>query len=198
MKSRGPVLTLLAVLAVGVGVFTVNTVLAAPADTTPVVQAAAQQADPYGSAPAADPYAASDGYGAAPQAAPETAAPETAAPETADPETAAPQAAQAAVTGTFAGRSAGNEVTLAVGMDGDRVVAYVCDGKKIESWLQGSANGASLQLTGADGELDATVTENAVLGTVSVGEKSWPFAAQLKKSAGTPTDRATLSELGSA
>jgi hypothetical protein len=194
MKARGPVLTLLAVLAVGAAVFGVNTVVAG-GGTEQAVTPAAQQA------PAADPYAASDGYGA-PAADPYGAVPEAApegAPEAAVPEAAPEQAPQAAaVTGAFAGRSAGNEVTLAVGMDGDKVVAYVCDGKKIESWFEGTSADGKLQLRGKDGELTADATDTAVLGTVAVGDKSWPFAAQLKKGAGAPTDRATLSELGSA
>ena len=191
-KAGGPLLTLLAVLAVGVAVLAVNTVLAAPAE--PTVTPAAQSVQ---SAPA-DPYAVSDGYGAAPEAAPQAAAPQAAAPEAA-PESA-PEAAPAvpAVSGTFAGRSAGNEVTLAVGMEGDRVVAYVCDGKTIESWFEGTYNDGELQLSGVDGDLTADATEGAVLGTVSVGEKSWPFSAQLEESTGPATDRATLSELGSA
>jgi len=201
-KAGGPLLTLLAVLAVGVAVLAVNTVLAAPAEptVTPAAQSvqSAQSAESAESAPAADPYAASDGYGAAPEAAPQAAAPQAAAPEAA-PESA-PEAAPAvpAVSGTFAGRSAGNEVTLAVGMEGDRVVAYVCDGKTIESWFEGTYNDGELQLSGVDGDLTADATEGAVLGTVSVGEKSWPFSAQLEESTGPATDRATLSELGSA
>ena len=195
-KAGGPLLTLLAVLAVGVAVLAVNTVLAAPAEptVTPAAQSvqsaqSAQSAESAESAPAADPYAASDGYGAAPEAAPQAAAPE-ATPESAP--------AVPAVSGTFAGRSAGNEVTLAVGMEGDRVVAYVCDGKTIESWFEGTYNDGELQLSGVDGDLTADATEGAVLGTVSVGEKSWPFSAQLEESTGPATDRATLSELGSA
>jgi hypothetical protein len=185
-RYKGPALTLFAVLAVGVAVLGVNTVLAKPT-AHPAVTREAQ------SAPAADPYAASDGYGAAPQAGPETAVPQHPAPQN-----PAPQATRSAVTGAFAGRSAGNEVTLAVGMDGDRVVAYVCDGNTIESWYQGTENGGNLQLTGTDGELTATTTDKAVLGTVTVGDKSWPFAAQLRKTAGAPTDRGILTKLGSA
>ncbi|GAA4548960.1 hypothetical protein [Pseudonocardia xishanensis] len=192
MKRHGPVLTLLAVLAVGVSVFAVNTVVAAPAEQT--VTPAAQ------SAPAADSSGDAYGgsYGGAP-AAPQQAAPQAAAPQAA-PQTAtgsAPTAAPA-VAGTFAGRSAGNEVTLAVGVEGGRVVAYVCDGKKIESWFEGTDNGGELQLSGVDGELTANATEGAVLGTVSVGDKSWPFSAQPKRSTGPATDHATLTRLGSA
>jgi hypothetical protein len=200
-RYKGPALTLFAVLAVGVAVLGVNTVLAKPT-AHPAVTREAQ------SAPAADPYAASDGYGAAPQASPETAVPQAAAPQNTGPQhpapqnpapqNPAPQATRSAVTGAFAGRSAGNEVTLAVGMDGDRVVAYVCDGNTIESWYQGTENGGNLQLTGTDGELTATTTDKAVLGTVTVGDKSWPFAAQLRKTAGAPTDRGILTKLGSA
>lgn len=194
MRARGPLLTLLAVLAVGAAVFTVNAVLVGPG---PAAQVPAQVVTP---AAQQDPYGASDGYGAAPAADPYGAAPAPAPEQAPQPAQAAPApAAQAApVTGAFAGRSAGNEVTLAIGRDGDRVVAYVCDGKKIESWFQGTTTDGKLQLSGTDGELTADTTDTAVLGTVAVGGKSWPFSAQVKKGVAAPTDRATLSELGSA
>jgi hypothetical protein len=79
----------------------------------------------------------------------------------------------------FAGRSSGNEVTVAVAVKDGRAVAYVCDGKKIEAWLEGTLVGDQLALRGAkDATITGTVTEAATLGSVSVGGKQWPYAAQ--------------------
>ena len=79
----------------------------------------------------------------------------------------------------FAGRSSGNEVTVAVAVKDGRAVAYVCDGKKIEAWLEGTLVGDQLELRGAkDATITGSVTEAATLGSVSVGGKQWPYAAQ--------------------
>lgn len=204
MRTRGPMLTLLAVLAVGLAVFGVNTVLAGgpadePAVTTTAQSGSAGSAGSTGSAGSAG----SDGYGApaeaptaeAPQAAPQAAAPQGAPRQERQEQQAAPAVSDAA----FAGRSAGNEVTVAMGVEGDKVVAYVCDGKRVESWFEGTVDGGKLQLSGVDGDLTADATDQAVFGTVAVGDKSWPFSAQPEDApAGAATDRAVLKKLGTA
>ncbi len=110
-------------------------------------------------------------------AAPAVVAP-VAAPATvaAAPSTTPPSALQA----VFAGRSSGNEVAVAIAVDGSRVAAYVCDGKRIEAWLQGSLTGGTITLTGRNGAgLTGTVSGTALFGTVSAGAAgSWPFSAQ--------------------
>jgi hypothetical protein len=79
----------------------------------------------------------------------------------------------------FAGRSSGNEVTVAVAVSNGRAVGYVCDGKRVEAWLEGTLVGDQLTLTGAkDSTLSGTVTDGAALGSVSVRGKQWPYAAQ--------------------
>jgi hypothetical protein len=210
MRARGPVLTLLAVLAVGVAVFAVNTVLN---PTTSTIDAAA--APLAASAPADGASGYSDGYGEAapapaePQAAPAAQAPAAQAPAAQAPAAQAPAAAapatrapgRPAVADTaFAGRSAGNQVTLSVGVKDGQVLAYVCDGKDVEEWLTGTMEGSSLTLTGSDGtSMTAGTTEDSVLGNVSVGGKSWPFAAQAaKRQPADTTDRAALRELSNA
>ncbi|MDT7700743.1 MAG: hypothetical protein QOJ30_3068 [Pseudonocardiales bacterium] len=215
MRARGPVLTLLAVLAVGVAVFAVNTVLN---PTTSTIDAAA--APLAASAPADGASGYSDGYGEAapapaePQAAPAAQAPAAQAPAAQAPAAQAPaaQAPAAAAPATrapgrpavadtaFAGRSAGNQVTLSVGVKDGQVLAYVCDGKDVEEWLTGTMEGSSLTLTGSDGtSMTAGTTEDSVLGNVSVGGKSWPFAAQAaKRQPADTTDRAALRELSNA
>jgi hypothetical protein len=110
---------------------------------------------------------------AAAQIVPDAAAPDAAAPA---PQAAAPAVAEAA----FTGRSAGNEVTVAVAVKDGRAVAYVCDGKKVEAWYEGTLAGEQLELSAAEGRpgITATVTDAATLGTVTVGDEELPFAAK--------------------
>jgi hypothetical protein len=108
------------------------------------------------------------------------AAPPVAAAEVAPGAEAAAPAAPAVVEAAYTGRSAGDEVTVALAVKDGRAVAYVCDGKKVEAWYEGTLAGADLQLSAADGKpgITATVTEAATLGTVTVGGEDLPFAAQ--------------------
>lgn len=147
MKSRGPALTLVAVVSLALVLLGIN-----------------GASEP---APAPVPAAAS-----AP-AVPEP--PPTAAPA---PEPVAPPAPAFPAQVAFAGRTSGNELTVAIAVQDGRAVAYVCDGEQIEAWLEGTVDGSTLTLTGDDGatvagELDG----DSVLGQVTVGERRWPFAA---------------------
>lgn len=150
MGRFAPLITLGTVAALGGGLLFVNTTVAGP----PAVTA--------GTAVAAPPITAAEA-GPAPDAAPV-------------PPAAAPAVAEAAYTG----RSAGNEVTVALAVKDGRAVAYVCDGKKVEAWYEGTLAGEDLQLSAAGGKpgITGTVTEAATLGTVTVGGKDLPFAAK--------------------
>lgn len=112
-----------------------------------------------------------------PPAAVAAAAPETPAP----PEpTAAVEESPAVVETVWAGRSSGNEVTVAIAVRDGRAVAYVCDGDQVEAWLEGTLTGDQLALAGADGAaLTGTVDEAAALGSVAVGGAQWPYAAKV-------------------
>jgi hypothetical protein len=160
-----PLLTLGTVAALGGGLLLVNTTI----DVPPAVTAGTAVAAPPTTAPEAAPNAPPD---AAAEALP-NAGPDAVPPA---PPAAAPDVAEAAYTG----RSAGNEVTVALAVKDGRAVAYVCDGKKVEAWFEGTLTGADLRLSGADGKpgLTATVTDAATLGTVTVGGKDLPFAAE--------------------
>jgi hypothetical protein len=155
MRRFAPLLTLLAVAVLGGALLTLN-VVNSPANSTGTPSAAA-----------------------APQAA--AAPPPPAAP----PATSAPSAAPA-VAGekAYAGRSAGNEVTVAIAVKDGRAVGYVCDGKKIEAWLEGTLSGSDLALKSKDGKstIDATADDKQSFGTVAVGGTEWPFAAKAASS----------------
>lgn len=86
----------------------------------------------------------------------------------------------AVVESVWAGRSSGDEVTVAIAVKDGRAVAYVCDGDEIEAWLEGTLTGSVLALQGADGALlTGTVDETAALGSVAVGGGRWPYAAKI-------------------
>jgi hypothetical protein len=107
-------------------------------------------------------------------ATPTTAVEQPAAPPTT--ESPPPAVAERAYTG----RSSGNEVTVAIAVKDGRAVAYVCDGKKIEAWLEGTVSGKDVTLKSADGgsTITGTVDEAASLGTVAVQGKQWPYSAK--------------------
>ena len=160
MRRFGPLLTLLAVVVLGGALFAVNA-LGNPGNRTAQQAPAASDAREAASAQAAAP----------PSAAPTAASAPTA--------TAPPAVAEKA----YAGRSAGNEVTVAIAVKNGRAVGYVCDGKKIEAWLEGTLSGSDLDLKSKDGAstIAGTVDETKSFGTVAVGGKQWPFAAQAAK-----------------
>ena len=90
-------------------------------------------------------------------------------------------AASESVRAVYAGRSSGNEVALAVDTDGGKATAYVCNGKTLEAWLQGSVKGNQVTLSGKDGaSLDGTMSGLAMFGTVTPkAGVSFPFSAEL-------------------
>jgi hypothetical protein len=156
-----PLITLGTVAALGGALLLINTSVLGP----PAVTAGTAAAVPPPTAAAAAPNAAPN---VAPDVAPDAA------------QAVPPAAAPAVVEAAYTGRSAGNEVTVALAVKDGRAVAYVCDGKKVEAWYEGTLTGADLRLDAADGKqgITATVTEAATLGTVTVGGKDLPFAAE--------------------
>jgi len=153
MKRYAPLLTVASVAALGLALLMVNV----NGDPAPRQEVAA-------AAPVADPAPTT---ALAPGPAPE--------PVVEEPAVAPPAIAEIA----YAGRSSGNEVTVAIAVKDGRAVAYVCDGKKIEAWLDGTLEGDQLSLQGADGAaVTGTVDEAKSLGSVSVAGKQWPYAAK--------------------
>jgi hypothetical protein len=155
MHRIGPYITLLVVALIGVGLL-VGDALGDPARRIAGTATA--------SAPTSGAAAATSGPGAAATTAPAAA---TAAP---------PAVAQAA----YAGRSSGNEVTVAIAVKDGRAVAYICDGKAIEAWLEGTVTGSDVTLRSKDGSatISGTVDPAKSLGTVAAGGKQWPYAAK--------------------
>ena len=70
-------------------------------------------------------------------------------------------------------------ITLEVTIDGQKAIAYACDGNAVEVWLRGSATNGALALTNKDqtsgltGRLDGA----SIAGTLTIGARSWEFTA---------------------
>jgi anti-sigma factor RsiW len=107
------------------------------------------------------------------------AAPAAAVPAPAPAEVPPPTPAPAA-DAAYAGRTAGNEATIAIAVKDGRAVAYLCDGKKVEAWLEGTVEGSVVSMRGPDG---ATATGElqvgAVFGEAAAKGKKWPYSAAL-------------------
>jgi hypothetical protein len=162
VKKQAPVLTLAAVAVLGGALLTLNVL------NDPGRQDAAAAAPVPSAVSAADGAPPGDAV-VVPDAA---AAPGPAAPEPA----AAP--APAVAEQAYTGRSAGDEVTVAVAVKDGRAVAYVCDGEEIEAWLEGTLTGGELSLQGRDGNaLTGTLEDGAAFGRVTADGKEWPFSA---------------------
>ncbi|MFI9510845.1 hypothetical protein [Nocardia sp. NPDC052566] len=154
MKRLGPWLTLAAVAVLGIALVVINM----SKDSEPAAQNANTGVTTTSAA-----------------AAPPTTAPQTTAP----PTTAAPAKfpAKADYVGAIA-QQTGGAITVSITVQGDKATAYACDGKSIESWLQGSAIDGVLQLTGKNGaKLDGRLDGTAVRGTLYLGDKKWDFTA---------------------
>ena len=149
MTIRGPLVTLGAVAALGVGILLVNM-------------------SKEEKAPQANPYSHSTTTAAV------TAAPAPPAPSP-PPRPAFP--AKADYVGKIP--TANGTITVEITVHGDKAVAYACDGNTIESWLRGSAANGVVSLASKDktSRLEGRLEGNAVVGTLWIGEKKWDFKA---------------------
>ena len=151
MKIRGPILTLVAVAVLGVGILLVNM--------------SKEQ-----SAPPANPYGQSTTTAAA-------ATPATPPPAPSTPPPPAGSRRKADYVGKIP--TANGTITLEITVQGDKAIAYACDGNTVESWLRGSAVNGALSLANKDktSRLEGRLEGNAVVGTLWIGEKKWDFNA---------------------
>jgi serine/threonine protein kinase len=114
-----------------------------------------------------------------PSAAQGAAPASAAAPSSAAPASAA--AGSALAEAVFTGRTSDNAITLAVGIKNGRTAGYLCDGSKVEAWLEGDATGEKITLRGRDPStvVEAKVSEQGLFGTITVAGANRPFAAKL-------------------
>ena len=156
MKIRGPLVTLGAVAVLGIGILLVNM---------------SKEESPPPGKPAAESTTA-------------VATTTTAAPAPAPPSTPPPPAFPAKADYVGKIPTANGTITLEIAVDGDKAIAYACDGNTVESWLRGSAVNGAVSLANKDktSRLEGRLEGNAVVGTLWIGEKQWDFnapAAQL-------------------
>jgi hypothetical protein len=111
---------------------------------------------------------------AAPHGIAAAAAAATPTPTTAASPTVTPQ-----LQGVFAGRTSGDEIAVAIAVNGDKVAAYLCDGHSVEAWLQGTTTGTSMTLTGRGGAgLTGSLSGGALFGSLNpAGRAGLPFSA---------------------
>ena len=150
MKIRGPILTLVAVAVLGVGILLVNM--------------SNEQ-----SAPPVNPYGKSTTTAAA------------ATPATPPPAPSTPPPPAFPAKADYVGKipTANATITVEITVQGDKAIAYACDGNKVESWLRGSAMDGTVSLASKDktSRLDGRLEGNAIDGTLSIGDKKWDFNA---------------------
>jgi hypothetical protein len=90
--------------------------------------------------------------------------------------------AKPAPSGTYAGETKGGDASIAIAIKDGTAIAYVCDGKTAEAWLQGSADDASLSLKGKSGSaLTAEYANGRLSGTVKAGGQKWTFRVKTVK-----------------
>jgi hypothetical protein len=131
--------------------------------------------------------------------APDYSAPTSSSPSPSPSETAPPPAVEpTSLQVVYSGRTGGGEATVAVAVNGDRAAAYLCDGSRVETWLQGSVTGDQVVLTGRDtAALIGTVSGATLSGTVvtSTGQ-AWLFSAdEARPPAGIYEARTTIDGL---
>jgi uncharacterized protein (DUF2147 family) len=160
MQNRGPILTLVAVVALGLVLFLVNL------SAAPGTQAAG------------------------PAAAPATSASPAPAAQ------ATPFPAKAKYTGN-AKKKDGTPVPIAITVDGTKVKVYLCDGKTIEAWFEGTQqNGELVDVKGKgqnklDGKLDGETIKGQVSVLVGSDQVTWPYEATATKKAQSGLYRAS-------
>jgi hypothetical protein len=150
MKIRGPLVTLAAVAALGVGILLVNI-------------------SKEESAPPANRYGQSTTTAAA------------ATPATPPPAPSPPPPPAFPAKADYVGKipTANGTITLEITVDGDKAIAYACDGNTIESWLRGSAVNGLVSLANKDktSRLEGHLEGSAIVGTLWIGDKKWDFNA---------------------
>jgi hypothetical protein len=113
---------------------------------------------------------------------PKPAAPKPSESSTPEPSTPAVSIVEVVPPGTYAGSVKGGGTSIAVVVTDGTAVAYVCDGRTVEAWMQGPANATAMKLTGKNkATLNATHAGGRLAGTVKAGGKKWAFSVKAVK-----------------
>lgn len=70
-------------------------------------------------------------------------------------------------------------MTLEITVEGDKAIAYACDGKSVEVWLRGSAVNGTVSLNNKDrtSHLTGQLVGGSVTGILSIDQDQWNFTA---------------------
>ena len=80
---------------------------------------------------------------------------------------------------TYAGYVNGDGATVAIAITDGKAIAYLCDGNSTEAWLQGTASGGSLDLTGpGEAKLTGTYRKGVATGDISAAGRQYAFSAK--------------------
>ncbi|WP_410611583.1 hypothetical protein [Amycolatopsis sp. lyj-109] len=126
----------------------------------------------------------------------------TTAPPTTTAATAEPPKPDVPARADYAGKVTGGGASIAVSARDGHAIAYVCDGKKLEAWLQGVTVGGKLDLKGApDASLTGSFDATSVTGTVTAAGRTYQFSVPTaKKPAGlyraTPKVKGKAAKVG--
>jgi serine/threonine-protein kinase len=83
---------------------------------------------------------------------------------------------------TFAGRVDDGGGTLAISLRDGVAIAYICDGKRVEAWLKGTAANGKLTLTGKGGaKIDGTFDSRRARGEVTAKGRTNTFDIAVAK-----------------
>lgn len=108
---------------------------------------------------------------------------ETAAPPATDaaPPAAAPAPAALPATASYNGLTTGRkggEANVAITIRNGQARAHVYAGKKLETWLEGRADGATMTLRGkGTNELTGELRDGKLAGTVTISGARWSYTA---------------------
>lgn len=163
MKLKGLAIVIVGVLALSGALFGLATVAAEEARKDRD-QAAQTRQDP---SPAPTPPASTD-PGASASAQPGLAAPGGATPNPNAPIT------------TYAGKVDGRTAAIAITVRNGQAIAYLCDGGRLEAWLQGPAGDGQLALTGKNGaSVTGTHDGAGATGTAIAGGRTFTFKIKM-------------------
>jgi serine/threonine-protein kinase len=79
---------------------------------------------------------------------------------------------------TYVGSVDGGGASVAIIVDGDDTIAYVCNGASVEAWLEGSADAGELDLAGDGGSLIARYDDQQAVGETTVAGRTWTFTIE--------------------
>ncbi|MEV4052349.1 hypothetical protein AB0J55_14300 [Amycolatopsis sp. NPDC049688] len=106
----------------------------------------------------------------------------TTAPTSPPRTTAEPPKPAVPARADFAGRVTGGGASIAVSARDGHAIAYLCDGKKVEAWLQGVTVDGNLNLRGApNASLTGSFDTASATGSVTAAGKTYRFTVPVAK-----------------